>query len=365
MEAKNTIAQEIDRNIEDKVVLAKQQGKSMSNFFDSVIGVSKIACAEDIDIAIHSLRLAGMEAKEIEARKRAEEEARIQAEKLKTERKRREAALIRAERRAEKKRQKHVEEVTAMDLPLDYENAFANDERATVQFDNAMDGLMMSLDLLGLVDIEFIASVTGKDLKTVIEELRGVIYQNPLHWDECFYKGWETAEEYLSGNIMHKYKLAKEASVAYNGFFDANVKALENVMEPDIAVEDIYITLGSPWVPPDIIDDFILHLLGTTPPNVEQYYTKEYAVQHDEQSGEWRIPHKDRFRLSYLRGKYEKQNYQEWGTKRMDMLTLLEKVLNMRTISIKDACDDNNPKKYVINHGETIKILEKQDIHKW
>ena len=361
MEAKNTIAQEIDRNIEDKVVLAKQQGKSMSNFFDSVIGVSKIACAEDIDIAIHSLRLAGMEAKEIEARKRAEEEARIQAEKLKAERKRREAALIRAERRAEKKRQKHVEEVTAMDLPLDYENAFATDERASVQFDNAMDGLMMSLDLLGLVDIEFIASVTGKDLKTVIEELRGVIFQNPLHWDECFYKGWETAEEYLSGNIMHKYKLAKEASVAYNGFFDANVKALENVMEPDIAVEDIYVTLGSPWVPADIIDDFILHLLGTTPPNVEQYYTEEYAVQHDKHSGEWRIPQKDRFRLSYLRGKYEKQNYQEWGTKRMDMLTLLEKVLNMRTVSIKDACDDNKPKKYVINHGETIKILEKQD----
>ena len=112
---------------------------------------------------------------------------------------------------------------------------------------------------------------------------------------------------------------------------------------------------------PNGYDRYRRYLLGTTPPNVEQYYTKEYAVQHDMQSGEWWIPHKDRFRLSYLRGKYEKQNYQEWGTKRMDMLTLLEKVLNMRTVSIKDACDDNNPKKYVINHGETIKILEKQD----
>ena len=98
-------------------------------------------------------------------------------------------------------RLQHVAEVTAMDLPMDFVNAFADDERATAQFDNVSDGLLMSLDMLGIVDIEFIASVTGKDLKTVIEELKGSIYQNPLHWGECFYKGWETAEEYLSGNI--------------------------------------------------------------------------------------------------------------------------------------------------------------------
>ena len=55
-----------------------------------------------------------------------------------------------------------------------------------------MEGLLVSLDALGLVDIEFISSVTGEEMKTVIESLKGSIYQNPLHWGECYYKGWET-----------------------------------------------------------------------------------------------------------------------------------------------------------------------------
>ena len=62
-------------------------------------------------------------------------------------------------------------------------------------------------------------------MKTVIEMLKGTIFQNPLLWDECFYKGWETADEYLSGNLMHKLSLAEDANEEYPGIFAENIKA--------------------------------------------------------------------------------------------------------------------------------------------
>ena len=157
---KNIIAQEIDKQFGDKVKLAKEHGDNMADFFENLKNLEKFLSAKDIDIAMHALKVAALDMKEREARKRAEEEAAIQAKKLADEQKRREAAAKRAAARAEKKRLQHVAEVTAMDLPMDYVNAFADDERATAQFDNVSDGLLMSLDMLGIVDIEFIASVT-------------------------------------------------------------------------------------------------------------------------------------------------------------------------------------------------------------
>ena len=358
---KNVVAQEIDKRVADRVKFAKEHGTNMMQFFENIQNIESFGSAEDIDVAMHTLKLRVLEIKEKEARKKAEEEAAVQAKKLEDEQKRREAALKRAQARAERIRQKHVEKVTAMDLPMDYVNAFADDERATVQFDNVSDGLLMSLDMLGIVDIEFIASVTGKTLQDVISELKGSIYQNPLHWGEVFYKGWETADEYLSGNIMHKYKIAKEANVDYNGYFSANVKALEKIMEPDLDTKDIYVSLGSPWIPTDIIDDFIIHLLGKDPPNKEQYYTADFAVRHDEVTGIWEIPQKNRFRKAHWAGRYDTVSFKTWGTDRIDMLRLLENILNMKTISIYDTIDTGVTKVSVLNQSETVKALEKQD----
>ena len=314
--------------IVDSTAAAKEKGKLIDHFFESLKEVGEVLSAEDLDVAIHSLKVAGLEIKEREKRKKEEEEARIAEQKRAEEQKRRELAAERAARRAERKHRKHVEEVTSMDLPMDFVNCYDEDERASCHVESIADGLMTSLDMLGLVDIEFISSVTGADYKTVIEKLRGSIYQNPLHWNECFYKGWETADEYLSGNLMHKYKIAKEANEKYLGYFEANIKALEALIEPDIDPDDIYVTLGSPWVPTDIIDDFIIHLLGEVPDNVEQYYGPDFAVRHDEITGVWEIPQRNRFRKSKHHGKYEELNYSVWGTKRMDMLYLMENILN-------------------------------------
>ena len=109
-----------------------------------------------------------------------------------------------------------VESVTMMELPLDWTNSFVDDDRVKGTYERSVsDGLIRCLNVLGRVDIEYISSITNYSLKEVIIELGGVIYQNPLKWEETFYKGFETADEYLSGNIAEKLRIATEANQKY------------------------------------------------------------------------------------------------------------------------------------------------------
>jgi N12 class adenine-specific DNA methylase len=111
-----------------------------------------------------------------------------------------------------------IEEITSMDLPTDFENLWASDTRAEgVHTESIEDGLVLSLSNLARVDIEYISQITGKTLKEVICALKGSIYQDPELWDECFYKGWQSADEYLSGNLVKKLRIAKQANEKYNG----------------------------------------------------------------------------------------------------------------------------------------------------
>ncbi len=350
----------------DVAHLAKQKSVLLYNFYETIKNGGDILSAEDLDIAIESLKLAQLDIKDREDRKRKEREAQILKERMEEAEKRRRAAEVRAAKRAEKKRIERAKEITAMDLPLDYVNRFDEDERANIHCDSIVEGLLVSLDALGLVDIEFISSVTGEEMKTVIESLKGSIYQNPLHWEECYYKGWETSDEYLSGNLMHKLSIAQAANNEYPGIFDSNIKALKEIAAPDLDTDEIYITLGSPWVPTDVIDDFILHLIGIEkvngeyPKEAEPFLQSQYSVRHDDVTGMWEIPEKTRFRKSHEHGRYEEYNYSIYGTNRMDMLYLLENILNMKTIAIYDNPDPIK-KVRIINQNETVKILEKQE----
>lgn len=262
-----------------------------------------------------------------------------------------------------KKKEMHIQEVTCMDLPLDWNNVFNSDIRTQgVHTDSISDALIMSLTTLGEVDIEYISSVTGETYKTVIETLKGSIYQNPNKWGECFYKGWETAEDYLSGNLMRKWKIAKTENDKYNGYFSDNIKAIEKVLPPTVATKDIYVTLGSPWVPTDIIDDFMEYLFGD-PLNHLSYYNNEkeirdsYKTIHDELTGTWEIPYKSRYNHSIgVRKTY--------GTDEIEALHIIEKTLNMKTITVTSevrSFTNNSGKKRVINQAETIAALEKQN----
>lgn len=279
------------------------------------------------------------------------------------ERRRREKEESERKAREEKERKEaHIREVTSMDLPLDWENAFNQDVRTQgVHAESIPDALIMSLNTLGKVDIEYISSVTGADYKTVISTLKGSIYQNPLTWNECFYQGWETAEDYLSGNLMRKWSAANEANKEYNGYFSDNIKAIEKVLPPTVATKDIYITLGSPWIPADIIDDFIIYLFGD-PLRHYSYYddreeiTEGYKTVHDEITGTWEIPYKSRYNHSVGVSR-------TYGTEKLEALHILEKTLNMKTVSITEevSCSANaSGKKRVINKAETVAAIEKQ-----
>lgn len=274
------------------------------------------------------------------------------------ERRRREKEASEQKAREEKKRQEaHVREVTCMDLPSDWNNIFNSDVRTQgVHAESIPDALIMSLNTLGKVDIEYISSVTGADYKTVISTLKGALYQNPLTWNECFYKGWETAEEYLSGNLMRKRKAAIEANKAYNGYFADNVKAIEKVLPPAVAAGDIYITLGSPWVPSDVIDDFMVHLFGD-PLKHCNYSDKgriaeSYKTVHDEITGTWEIPCKSRYHHSVGVSR-------TYGTEKLEALYILEKTLNMKTVSVTEEASAFG-KKRTISKAETVAAIEKQ-----
>ena len=351
-----------------KIHTANEKRKALFDFYSSVRVGTEILSAEELDIALESIKLAQLDIKERQKRQMEEKEAQQLKKNMAEQEKRRIAAEKRAAERAAAAHKKHVAEVTAMDLPLDYENAYAEDYRANIHCDSVADALLFSIDALGIVDIEFIAAITGEEIPTVIDKLRGSIYQNPLHWDECFYKGWETADQYLSGNLLHKLHLAEQANEEYDGYFADNIRALKEMIEPDIATDDIYVTLGSPWVPTDIIDDFILHLVkldrlpnGTYSKAAQPFLEQKYAVRHDSYTGLWEVPEKTRFRSAHDHGKYEAFNYQVWGTQRMDMLYLLEHILNMKTLAIHDYIVQGNKKTAILNTQETVKILEKQE----
>ena len=153
------------------VELAKQKRKALFDFYENIKNGTEIFSAEDLDIAIESMKLAQLDIKERERRRLQEKEAELLKKKLEEDEKRRIAAEKRAAARAAAKHKKHVEEVTAMDLPIDFENSFKEDYRANIHCDNVNDALLYSIDSLGMVDIEFISSITGEEMKDVIEKL--------------------------------------------------------------------------------------------------------------------------------------------------------------------------------------------------
>ena len=353
----------------DVVAAAKNRNDKIDRFFESVKEISDTLTVEDLDVALETLRVAGQDMRERARRKKLEEEAEKRRIALEKEIKRREAAARRAEARREKRRLEHVESVTRMDLPVDFVNSFEGDERVEIKCESIGDGLIMSLEMLGMVDIEFISQVSGNTMEAVISELRGSIFQNPLHWNEVFYKGWETANEYLSGNLNHKLKVAKEENQKYNGYFQANVDALESIVQPDIPVEDIYIMLGSPWVPTDVIDDFIAYMAfggNINTREAKEYYAHcsdpKYAVRHNEFTGTWEVPEKARLQKSSYRDMFKEVNTRIYGTDYMNMLHILENTLTMKTLTATKPKDphDIECKDRILDQDETLKLLEKQ-----
>lgn len=248
----------------------------------------------------------------------------------------------------------------SLDLDMSWDDVLASGHTDTDSFhtDNLSDALVYSLINFGRIDMEYIVTVTGSDYYTAINTLRGSIFQNPETWDECITDGWETADEYLSGNLMHKWKVAKEANETYDGYFSDNVKALEKVLPPTVAAKDIYITLGSPWVPAHIIDDFVRFLFASSYNSKHIGKFPSFKTVHDELTGTWYIPYKSAL-------KHTITALVTYGTSSMDALTILEYTLNMKTpvVTKEVPCPINKSGvKRVIDQDETTAAIEKQTL---
>ena len=218
--------------------------------------------------------------------------------------------------------------------------------------DSISDALIRCIRDTGSVDVRRIAGYAGVPASEVITSLRGVIYQNPETWDRDSYEGWELADEYLSGNLRYKLLKARVARRKFRGMFEDNVKALEELLPPEMKEEDIYVTLGSPWLPEDVIDDFVNHLIQP------HSYHRYSGTTHDRETGSWELPSKYRLK-GYVR------NTSTFGTSRMDALTILERKLNMKTIRITDEVSAPGTKSGVrreLNRGETAAAQEKQKL---
>ena len=280
-----------------------------------------------------------------------EAEKRLEALRLAEEARRREEEARRLrEEEAKRQEQERIRRITSMELEPGWKNAFEGDPRVQgIHAETVFDGLILSLSNLGRVDIEYIGAVTDRELADVIRELRGSVYQNPETWEECFYKGWETAEEYLSGKVLEKWAVAMDADIKYHGYFAPNVEALKPLLPKGIGTEDIYITIGSPWVPPDIIDDFIRYLFKIP----GHCYCR---TLHDPYTGTWEITNKPIYKERIA-------SRATYGTGRISMLQILERTLNMKTVSVMDEVPDFYNKsgiKRILNKAETTAALEKQ-----
>ncbi len=313
--------------------------------------------AQNPDVLIQELREIRSRIKEEKEEKQKRDEEERLAEIAKFEARFDEEEQKR-ENEAKEAEDKHIAEVTCMDLPTDFENLYSLDEEASnTHAESVTDALIYSLNRFARVDIEYISQITGIDLKDVILSLKGAIYQNPETWDECFYKGWETADQYLSGSLREKLRIASEANLKYKGYFADNIKAIEAIMPSSLSSKEIYVTLGSPWLPTHVVDDFIRYLLG----NVNRYFAPEKtATLHDEDTGTWEIPLKNRYRYTKYRDKCE----DTYGTADSNALHIIEKTLNQSNIAVYDEkLDPKNTKKKirVLNQNKTLRLLEKQD----
>ena len=186
-------------------------------------------------------------------------------------------------------------------------------------------------------------------MKDVILELGSKIYRLPEFEGDWFFKGWVSEEEYLSGNLMQKYNALKAISGVKKSQYARNLRALENILPPKPKFEEIYISLGSPWIPATHIADFVQHLY-----RVSLVRNKRICeVVYQPIIAEWTIILNVDVRSTVLASK-------TYGTERMDMFKILEKALNHEQIRITDAEDDGDKKGRRFNREQTMLAEEKR-----
>ena len=231
-----------------------------------------------------------------------------------------------------------------IDLDLDWSALEDKKEEETVYFESVSEGLFHCLNQKGYVDIEYIANITLNSKDEVIEKLKGSIYQDPLTWNENAYFGYKMSDDYLSGNLLQKLKIVREANLKYNNRFKENEEVLLKMLPKGVSESEIYYNLASPWIKDDDKRKFFVYLTGISYDNSFRY------LIHDEFTSLWEV--KNSLYMTSCDIKY--------STKRMRFAKLFEHTLNSKTLSIVDFFKVAGKSFSKINKEETILIEEKQ-----
>lgn len=215
--------------------------------------------------------------------------------------------------------------------------------------DTVNEALILSLSEKAKVDLEFMSELTNKNKDDIISELEGEIFKLPSYEDTEQYL---TADEYLSGNVREKLKIAKTFAIN-NEEYNSNVKYLEAVQPVDLQPSEISVRLGATWIPTKDIEEFIFNLL--TPSSHARYNIK---VHYFENTSQWNIEGKNYDRMNV-------KAYNTYGTSRVNAYKIIEESLNLKDVRVYDYIEDNEgKKKQVLNKKETAIAQSKQEIIK-
>ena len=228
-------------------------------------------------------------------------------------------------------------------------------QKVTVQsVDTASEAYALSLAEKARIDMPYMSQLSGKTEQELFEDLKGVIFLNPMHISEEDGKPkYLPADEYLSGNVREKLRWAKRSAELYPEDYGENVRALEAVQPVDLTASEISVRLGATWLPPETIEEFMFELFGTP-----RYCQWNIHVHYAQYTGEWNVEGK-----SYDRSNVKAHN--TYGTGRVNGYKIMEETLNLRDVRIFDYIEDANGRKTaVLNKKETAIAQGKQELIK-
>lgn len=219
-------------------------------------------------------------------------------------------------------------------------------KRQTVveRVDTASEALVVSMQEKAKVDLEYMSSLTGKDKGTLTKELTGIIFCDPLT------EKWETADEYLSGNVREKLNFVKEL-VKSSPQYRPNMEALQAVQPKELDASDIDVRIGATWVAPEYMIDFIEETFETP----EKLFERGLMdVKYSPISGQWNVKGKNADNGNVLA-------YNTFGTGRANAYRILEDSLNLKDVRIFDTIYEEGKEKRVLNKKETTLAAQKQE----
>ena len=223
-------------------------------------------------------------------------------------------------------------------------------ERKVTSVDTPSEALAISIGERGKVDLPFMAQLLGtqEDYEAIQTELRGVIFKDPMAPDDVE-AGWQTADEYLSGDVRSKLRIAQMAATR-DSAFNINVEALQKAQPKDLDASEIDVRLGATWIDADYIQQFMEETFETP-----YYLRRSIEVKFSEMTAEWRINGKSSPSYNDVAA------YVTYGTDRANAYRILEETLNLKDIRIYDTIEDADGKqKRVLNKKETTLAQQKQ-----